>query len=97
VSEEKDACLPPEHFENSTLMMVREAWVISAQMRGNLCTRFFFWPQKICGWAKKKRKEKEKTSATVVSLLLIYTWIISVWLCSHPQKQFESVKSQQGS
>jgi len=61
VSEEKDACLPPEHFENSTLMMVREAWVISAQMRGNLCTRFFSGLRRsVAEQKKKKRKRKDQ-------------------------------------
>jgi len=51
--------LPPEHFESSTLMMVREAWVISAQMRGNLCTRCFLASEDSVA-EQKKRKEKKK-------------------------------------
>ncbi len=52
-----------EHFEKGTLMMVREAWKISVQMRGNLCTRCFLASKDL--WLSKKKKS---TSTTVVSL-----------------------------
>lgn len=45
-------------YENSTVMMVREAWRISVQMRGNLCTRCFLASKDL--WLSKKRKKKRK-------------------------------------